>query len=73
MDDGKGGSFSTIFDGSYEPFVTYFLKTGLTKGLLYQFKIYSINFNGLSISASPIASFYACSTPSSFSAPTVLS
>ena len=72
MDDGKGGAFSTIFDGSFQPGTTIFLKTSLTKGLKYSFKVSAMNYNGLS-PASPISSYYACSAPSSFAAPTVVS
>jgi hypothetical protein len=46
MDDGKGGAFSTVFDGSYSPGVTYYLKTGLRNGYLYRFRVYAVNFNG---------------------------
>lgn len=72
MDDGKGGAYTTIFDGSYQPGVTYFLKTGLTNGLYYSFKVYAINYNGMS-SASPVASYYACAEPTNFAAPTIVS
>lgn len=71
MDDGKGGSFSTIFDGSFQPGVTHFLKRGLTTGYKYTFRAYAINYNGLSL-ASPSAEFYACVNPSSFAAPSVV-
>jgi hypothetical protein len=33
MDDGKGGSFITVFDGAYLPSITYFKKAGLKNGL----------------------------------------
>lgn len=72
MDDGKGGSFSTIFDGSFQPGVTHFLKTGLTTGYKYTFRAYAVNYNGLSLQ-SPDGVFYACSSPTLFSAPTVIS
>jgi len=39
MDDGKGGVFQTIFDGSFLPGQTSFLKRGLTNGLEYSFKV----------------------------------
>ena len=69
MDDGKGGAYSKIFDGSYEPGVLDFTITGLTNGLQYNFKVYALNYNGYS-SASSSAAFYACSAPTGFSAPT---
>ncbi len=72
MDDGRGGQFTTIFDGSSLPGQTSFVISGLTNGLKYSFKVYAVNFNGLS-DPSPVASFYACAAPSGFSAPFVVS
>lgn len=71
MDDGRGGQFSTIFDGSYQPGVYSFLKSGLRTGLRYTFKVYAVNFNGLSL-ASPTSSFFVCTVPTGFAAPRVL-
>jgi len=65
MDDGFGGQFSTIFDGSFQPGVTEFKKTGLRNGLKYSFRVYAVNFNGQS-DPSPVASFFACSAPTNF-------
>jgi hypothetical protein len=72
MDNGRGGSYSTVFDGSFQPGVTKFLVSGLTNGFLYSFKVYAANYNGRSLAASPVAQFYACTTPGGFPAPTVI-
>ena len=67
MDDGKGGQYTVIYDGSFLPGKNFFLITGLTNGLKYSFKVHAVNFNGLS-PASPISSFYACTAPTGFTA-----
>lgn len=72
MDDGRGGQYSTIFDGSFIPGQTSFLKSGLTTGLKYSFKVHAVNFNGLSTASAP-SSFYACEPPSKFAAPILVS
>jgi hypothetical protein len=58
------------YDGSIIPGVTQFDKSGLTNGLIYRFKAQNLNYNGLS-DFSDIASYYACSEPTGFSAPSV--
>lgn len=68
MDDGQGGDFSEIYDGSYAPGITHFEKTGLTTGLQYKFIVYAANYNGWSAGSNE-GSFYVCDEPSSFAAP----
>jgi hypothetical protein len=65
MDDGFGGLFTSIYDGSFDTGTLSFLKSGLTEGLHYTFRAYSLNFNGKS-QPSQTASFYACISPSGF-------
>ena len=48
IDDGYGGEFKTIYDGSYDSGTLSYLKSGLTEGLHYTFRAFSVNFNGLS-------------------------
>jgi len=71
MDDGNGGQFSTIYDGSKNPGVISFLKSGLTNGLLFRFRVYGVNFNGLS-EPSESAQFYACTAPVDFLKPKIV-
>jgi hypothetical protein len=71
MDDGRGGQFTTIYDGSFLPGKINFLKTALTNGLQYRFKVYAVNFNGLS-PAGAISAFYACAAPAIFAAPEMI-
>ena len=46
MDDGNGGQFELIYDGSVFPGITYSDVQGLTNGLIYRFKAKSLNYNG---------------------------
>ena len=71
MDDGKGGDFKTIFDGSFQPGVVSYKISNLVNGLRYSFRVYAANFNGKS-TASPVSKFYACTAPTGFAAPTVV-
>lgn len=71
MDDGYGGYFVTIYDGSFDSGTLSFLKSGLTEGLLYTFRVYSLNYNGKS-QPSQTASFYACIAPSGFGKPAIV-
>jgi hypothetical protein len=72
MDDGAGGKFTTIYDGSSLPGIMTFLKTGLKNGGFYRFRTFAINFNGSS-EASEVAGFYVCTQPTGFEAPVVVS
>lgn len=71
MDDGFGGQFTTIYDGSFDTGTLNFLKSGLTEGLHYTFRAFSLNFNGKS-QPSQTASFYACTAPSGFQKPAIV-
>lgn len=68
MDDGLGGDFTEIYDGSYSPGVTSFLKADLMTGHAYKFRIYAINYNGLS-AVSDESTFFVCEEPTGFEAP----
>lgn len=70
MDDGFGGQFTTIYDGSFDTGTLNFLKSGLTEGLHYTFRAFSLNFNGKS-QPSQTASYYACTAPSGFQKPAI--
>jgi hypothetical protein len=70
MDDGFGGQFTTIYDGSFDRGTLSFLKSGLTEGLYYTFRAFSLNFNGKS-QPSQTESFYACVAPSGFRKPAI--
>lgn len=72
MDDGHGGQFSRIYDGSKDNNNLYYLKTGLTTGLLYRFRAFAANYNGISV-ASTIASYYVCAAPDKFAKPVLVS
>jgi hypothetical protein len=66
MDQGNLGSiFELIYDGSEDNNNLYYLKQGLTNGLLYTFRVYALNFNGMSV-ASAEATYYACTAPAGF-------
>jgi hypothetical protein len=73
MDQGfLGSQFSTIYDGSTNNGKLNYLKEGLTNGLLYTFRAYAINFNGISL-ASEYGTYYACTAPSKFRRPEIIS
>ena len=65
MDDGKGGQFEVVYDGSVLPGIRYHLVNGLVNGGLYRFKVQALNFNGNS-DFSEIGAFYACTAPTDF-------
>ena len=69
MDDGIGGQFKEVCETDNNNL--FCLVTGLQTGALYRFRAYSINFNGKSTASSTVQSYYACTEPSLFAAPTV--
>lgn len=71
MDDGNG-TFITKYDGQYKPGVHAHLVDGLVNGHYYKFRALALDYNG-NYSASPNASFYACTAPAEFVAPLVTS
>lgn len=72
MDQGYLGSqFSVIYDGSQDNNSFEYLKQGQTNGLLYTFRAYAVNFNGVSV-PSETATYYACTAPSGFNRPEIV-
>ena len=63
MDDGRGGQYSTIYDGSENTGDLSYHVMGLETGYFYNFRAYAINFNGLS-DPSDSAGYYVCVEPS---------
>ncbi len=61
--------YELVYDGETNPDKLQFTKYGLVTGELYKFRVYSINFNGLSI-PSVEKEIYACGLPLKFSRPT---
>lgn len=70
MDDGYGGQFETIYDGRSNNANLSYLKTELVTGMLHRFRVFAVNFNGES-QASDITSYYVCTAPAEFAAPTI--
>lgn len=68
MDNGYGGSYTTIYNGLNYPNVFSYTQTGLTTGLTYSFTLQALNYNGAS-TASTAVSFIACIVPYGFSSP----
>lgn len=62
--------FTVVYDGSTDPDTINIVKYGLTTGNKYKFRVYSVNFNGLS-PASSIIEAYVCGLPSEMTAPTL--
>lgn len=62
MDDGFGGSFTTVYDGSEDNNNLSYLVTSLTTGYKYTFIVYALNFNGQSLPSLPM-SYFVCSEP----------
>ena len=72
MDDGQGGQFTQIYDGSNENNNLFHLKSGLKNGLRYSFRAFAVNFNGIS-QPSQIVSYYACTAPTNIDKPHIVS
>ena len=47
MDDGLGGAFTVVYDGSLNPQKVYYIVTGLISGRLYSFSVTASNVNGV--------------------------
>jgi hypothetical protein len=67
-----GTSYSTVYDASNNPDALSYTKYGLTAGELYTFRVYAVNFNGLS-DASSTVEVYACGLPEDQPKPTFVS
>lgn len=57
-----GTSYETIYDASNNPDALSFTKFGLIPGEQYTFRVYAVNFNGLS-DPSDTVTVYACGLP----------
>ena len=70
MDDGLEGDFSIIYDGRLNSLQTSHLATGLVAGRTYNFKVKSVDINGLGPD-SAVVSFVSCVPPAHMSKPTL--
>lgn len=61
MDNGNN-SYVQVYNGQFYPDIKSHLVNNLTNGHLYKFRVYAINYNGLS-EASDSSQFYVCSAP----------
>jgi hypothetical protein len=68
MDDGNGGQFAQIYDGSTQNNNLFHQVSGLVTGLQYSFRVRAVNFNGVS-EPSDVQSFFVCVEPRNFEAP----
>jgi len=66
------GEFVEIYNGRYNKEQLAFTVKGLTTGVYYQFRLRAINYNGYGV-YSDIKEFYACSSPSQFAKPWIIS
>lgn len=65
MDDGFGGEFTTIYDGSTNPQQLFAEVVGLTQSRTYRFKVAATDVNGIGELSSQV-SLIACTPPSGF-------
>ena len=70
-DSGRADGFKLVFDGSNSPGIREYLLQNTNVDLTYRFRVQATNINGDG-PFSNIASLVSCTTPSSFSAPTVI-
>ena len=70
MDDGQGGDYEVVLDGTGQKLLNYYLATGLTTGYTYKFRVRAYTFNGPG-EWSTVAEIMVCSAPSDFAIPTV--
>jgi titin len=66
--EGLAGNFEMVYNGSTNALITNYQATGLTVGVLHQFKVVAVNFNGNSQESDPL-SVHACVAPSAPPAP----
>ena len=66
IDDGHGGSFSTIYNGQNQPGLLHYVATGLTEGLKYNARLRAYSYNGPG-SWSSVLNTLVCGTPSDLS------
>lgn len=48
IDDGSGGQFTTVYDGTENTGDLSYLATNLKTGFIYRFRAFAVNFNGQS-------------------------
>jgi hypothetical protein len=63
MDDGFGGKFELLYNGTDKPNTFQTFASNLQTGLPYRFKLYSLNINGSSPEGD-IMVIYSCLLPS---------
>ena len=52
-----GSTFVTVYDGHSDPDTNSYIVEGLTPGSYYQFRVYSHNFNGKSLSSTILGAY----------------
>lgn len=71
-DSGRADAFTLVFDGSNSPGIRTFSLNNVDAALTYRVRVSAINMNGEGL-LSNIAYLTACTTPSGFSAPRIVS
>ena len=71
VDEGNA-TYVTVYNGTFKPGVLGHLVAGLRNGHFYKFQVIAINYNGYS-DPSTAAGYFACTAPTDFAAPTIVS
>lgn len=69
-DDGLGGDFTIVYDGSTNPQVATYTATNLDPGRQYQFKVQALDVNNEGDESTAFA-IYACGIPTGLEAPSI--
>jgi hypothetical protein len=70
-DDGLGGEFIKVYDGSKNPQTFSVNIKNLISPRIYRFKVYAVDVNGAGVESS-ISSFTACVVPSEIAMPLLI-